>query len=138
MTGPERLRHRETEVDGWVYDGSLACALAIVAWGRGLTGNMPFEVEGDDLNVHTSEGTHHVPKGDTAIIGVVGEAYSIRPEVRAAAYDAVNGRPPADYRAPLTIDRVRELHIEARATNNADRLHGIIDQLVASHEASTA
>ena len=43
---------------------------------------------------------------------------------------------PPDYRAPLTLDRVREIQDQARQTADPDRLRELVDQLVFHIETS--
>lgn len=131
---PKRLRHRPTVIEGIKNDGTVDCARAIVEWGRQRTGNNPFAIEFDDLNAYTRQGIRHVAKHDTAVLGVLKEAYSIDPEVLAVSYVELG----VDYSAtPLTIGRVRELAEESRGANG-DRLRDINAQLVALCEALLA
>ncbi len=131
---PKRYRHLPTVVEAIRYDGSALCAGAIVAWGRDRTGNLPFTIDGDDLVAHTPQGPRYVPEGWLAVLGVIGEPYSVQPMVEAVAYVEVT----ADYRAPLTADRVADLVAEARGTISVDRLRDIVAQLGDHSEALMA
>lgn len=123
---PQRYRHRRTVVEGIIYDGTVEGARAIVAWGRKRTGNTPFRIEMDDLVADTPQGPRYVPENWLAVLGVIGEPYSIQPAVLAVAYDVVPNDP--DYRAPLTLERVRELAAEA-ASADLLRVRDIVAQL---------
>lgn len=128
---PQRWRHRRTIVEGIDYDGAPACAAAIVEWSHGK-----FEPDDDGrLSALTPDGKRYVTEGDTAVIGVCGEPYMLQPLVRKISYELLDA---TDYRAVLTTARVRELHEQSRATFNGDKLHAIVDQLVAALEASMA
>lgn len=124
---PKRLRHLPTVVTGVDFDGTEACAEAIIEWSAGR-----FML--DDygrLCALTPDGLRYVPEGGTAVLGVVGEPYMLMPDVKAVAYREVDG---VDFRAPLTLERVRELAVEARQAGS-DRLRDIVAELAAHSEA---
>lgn len=130
-----RFRHRPTEIEGIFYDGSPSNAKAIVAWGRARSGgSTPFEIFEGDLHMYTRQGARYVPDHDLAVLGVLGEPYSIQPAVLAVAYQPVNG--DAGYGAPLPAERVRELVAEAAQCSDRDRLRQIVAQLGAHCEAA--
>jgi len=126
---PKRWRHRRTVVEGIEYDGTTECAQAIMEWSQG-------KFRPDDtgrLSALTPGGERYVSEGDTAVIGVCGEPDVLQPLVKAISYEPIDA---TDYRAPLPTHRILELHKDANATFDADRLHAIVDQLVAHIEAS--
>ncbi len=127
---PQSWRHRPTVVRGIFFDGTEACAEAIMAWAPGK-----FVLDDyDRLCTLTPEGLRYVHEGSTAMLDVEGLPYSVREAVMALAYVQVT----PDYRAPLTADRVRELHGQAHLTTDIDTLRGVVDQLVAHSEALQA
>ena len=129
---PQRYRHRPTEVEGIIYDGTVSCAKAIVSWGRTRTkGSTPFEIVADELHMYTRQGARYVPENDLATLGVLLEPYSIDPAVVAVSYELVGA---VSFQAPLSIDRVRQLVAEAGTTPDRDRLRQIIGQLGAHCE----
>jgi hypothetical protein len=128
---PYRLRHKPTVIEGFRYDGTVACATAIVAWGHRRTGNTPFRIEMDDLVADTPQGPRYIPENWLAVLGVIGEPYSIQPEVEALAYEPATN---PGFGAPIPIDRVRELVAEAHRSPDRERLRDIIRELGARCE----
>jgi len=128
---PKRLRHRPTSVEGIDYDGTPECAGEIIAWSNGK-----FML--DDygrLCALTPDGLRYVPEGGTAVLGVIGEPYMLMPEVKAVAYVELADN---DHRAPLTIERVRQLVADSRTIADSDGLRQVIAQLGAHSEALMA
>ena len=127
---PKRYRHRPTLVGAIRYDGTRACADAIINWSQGK-----FLLDDyDRLCALTPDGLRYVSEGYLAVLGVVGEPYMVSPEVEAISYGEV-----ADgYTAPLDIYRVRQLVAEARTAPTRDRLRDIIALLGAHCEALQA
>lgn len=129
---PQRYRHLPTVVEGIRYDGTLECAKAIAAWGRAQNGGLPFYLEDGDLIAATAQGPHYVPEGWLAVLGVIGEPYTVRPEVEAVAY-----RPAGDtgYGAYLLPERLDEILAEGDRTADPTKLRELLAAVVASHKA---
>lgn len=126
---PQQYRHRRTVVTGIRYDGTPSCAQAIILWSDGK-----FMLDDyDRLCALTRDGLRYVHEGWTAMLGLLGEPYMIEPAVMELAYDVVASDP--DYRAPLTLARVRELAGEA-PTADLLRLRDIVAQLAAHCETT--
>lgn len=129
---PRWYRHLPTTVEGVIYDGTVDCARAIVEWGKARTGNLPFNIEGDDLHAYTRQGQRYVPESDMATLGVLLEPYSVSPDVRQVAYVLVDG---ADHRAVLSSEQVQAIRTAAELATDPKALREMVAQLAGSHEA---
>lgn len=126
----QRYRHLPTVVAGILFDGTTACAEAIMAW---APGKFMYDDYGR-LCTHTPEGLRYVHEGNTAMLDVEGLPYSVRESIMVSSYVPFE----AGYTAPLTPARVNELQAEAHATGDVGRLREIVDALVAHGQALQA
>lgn len=126
---PQQWRKRRLTIEAMRYDGTSDCLDAIAAW----TGN---RVRWDDRHkmpvVCTPQGTRWVNAGDWVIIGVAGEVYPVQSDIFEMSYDPVEAK---DFRACLPTSRVLEIQSQALRTADPSVLRGLLDQVVASHEA---
>lgn len=128
---PRQYRHLPTVVEAIRFDGTAECARAVVEWGRARTGNTPFRFDHDDLEALTPQGPRYVPDGWLAVLGVVGEPYSVSPEVEALAYIEVGDPGFATFLVP---DRLDEIAAQAAGTSDPGKLRELVAVVVASHK----